>query len=171
MLRELEGVASCTRSTPLRVNTASWTANSVSVPWNMRPPIELYSPSVFSRTTQKSMSPGLRLASGDRHALEQAHRAAGSRTASKPRRIGISRPHSETWSGTPGQPTAPRKMLSNAFELLHAVVRHHRAGLAQALARPVVIGELELEAEAARRRLPARARPPARSPCRCRRPE
>src|SRR5438477_3220205 len=30
-----------------------------------RSPIEEYSPSVFSRTTQKSMSPGLRLASGD----------------------------------------------------------------------------------------------------------
>ena len=31
----------------------------------MRPPIAEYSPSVFSRTTQKSMSPGLRSASGD----------------------------------------------------------------------------------------------------------
>ena len=31
---------------------------------------------------------------------------------SKWRRIGINRPHSETWSGTPGKPTAPRKMAS-----------------------------------------------------------
>ena len=30
----------------------------------------------------------------------------------KARRIGMSRPHSETWSGTPGQPTAPRKIAS-----------------------------------------------------------
>ena len=28
------------------------------------------------------------------------------------RRIGISRPQSETWSGTPGKPTAPRKIAS-----------------------------------------------------------
>ena len=28
------------------------------------------------------------------------------------RRIGISRPHSETWSGTSGRPTAPRKIAS-----------------------------------------------------------
>ena len=31
---------------------------------------------------------------------------------SKPRRIGISRPQSEMWSGTPGQPTAPRNTAS-----------------------------------------------------------
>src|SRR6267378_2162814 len=45
-----------TRSTPLRVKTASCTANSFSVPWNMRPPSWLYSPSVFSRTTQKTIA-------------------------------------------------------------------------------------------------------------------
>ena len=28
------------------------------------------------------------------------------------RRMGIRRPQSETWSGTPGNPTAPRKMAS-----------------------------------------------------------
>ena len=31
------------------------------------------------------------------------------------RRIGISNPHSDTWSGTPGKPTAPRKIASAAF--------------------------------------------------------
>ena len=32
---------------------------------------------------------------------------------SKPRRIGISRPHSEMWSGTSGQPTAPSRIESD----------------------------------------------------------
>ena len=53
------------RSTPTRVITVCWVTNSRSVSGNMRPPTEEYSPSVFSRTTQKSISPGLRLASGD----------------------------------------------------------------------------------------------------------
>ena len=53
-----------TRSTPMRVNTVSCITTSRSVPGKMRPPIEEYSPSVFSRTTQKSMSPGFLLASG-----------------------------------------------------------------------------------------------------------
>ena len=39
------------RSTPLRVNVACCTTTSRSVPSNMRPPIDEYSPSVFSRTT------------------------------------------------------------------------------------------------------------------------
>src|ERR1700709_505085 len=43
--------------------TVCWVTNSRSVSGNMRPPTEEYSPSVFSRTTQKSISPGLRLAS------------------------------------------------------------------------------------------------------------
>ena len=37
---------------------------AVGWPAKMRPPMAEYSPSVFSRTTQKSMSPALRLASG-----------------------------------------------------------------------------------------------------------
>ena len=52
------------RSTPLRVKTVSWITTSRSVPSNIRPPTLEYSPSVFSRTTQKSMSPGSRPASG-----------------------------------------------------------------------------------------------------------
>ncbi|MNC86165.1 hypothetical protein D3C83_18030 [compost metagenome] len=52
------------RSTPWRENTACCVTNSRSVPAYMRPPTEEYSPSLFSRTTQKSMSPTLRLASG-----------------------------------------------------------------------------------------------------------
>ena len=39
------------RSTPWRVNTLCCDTNSRSVPSNIRPPTEEYSPSVFSRTT------------------------------------------------------------------------------------------------------------------------
>ena len=39
------------RSTPLRLKVESADAISRSVPSNMRPPMEEYSPSVFSRTT------------------------------------------------------------------------------------------------------------------------
>ena len=137
------------RSTPLRVKMACWMAISSSVPWNMRPPIELYSPSVFSRTTQKSISPGLRLASGRRHALEQTHRTqvhvlvevATDRDQQAPQRnvIGHARPAD-----------GAEKDALERLELLHAVVRHHLAGLHQAIARPVEIGELELEVEAPR---------------------
>src|SRR3981189_2566252 len=52
------------RSTPIRVITVCCVTNSRSVSGNIRPPTEEYSPSVFSRTTQKSISPGLRPASG-----------------------------------------------------------------------------------------------------------
>ncbi|KAG0906892.1 hypothetical protein G6F32_017055 [Rhizopus arrhizus] len=54
-----------TRSAPMRVNTLSWMTTSRSVPSNRRPPLLEYSPSVFSRTMKKSMSPGLRSANGD----------------------------------------------------------------------------------------------------------
>src|SRR5438270_5735712 len=47
------------RSVPRLEKTESWVANSFSVPAYMRPPAFEYSPSLFSRTTQKSMSPGL----------------------------------------------------------------------------------------------------------------
>ena len=85
---------------------------SRSVPGNMRPPIDEYSPSVFSRTTQKSMSPGLRPASGDG---TPGIRRTGRRLTywSNSRRNWISKPQSEMWSGTlAGQPTAPKKIAS-----------------------------------------------------------
>jgi hypothetical protein len=53
------------RSTPTRDITVSWMTISRAVPEYILPPIEEYSPSVFSRTTRKSISPGLRLASGE----------------------------------------------------------------------------------------------------------
>ena len=47
----------------------------------------------------------------------------------KLRRIGISRPQSETWSGTVGKPTAPRKIASWWRIWSSAVLRHHPAVL------------------------------------------
>ena len=96
------------RSTPLRLNTDSCTTISRSVPSNIFPPTAEYSPSVFSRTTTKSMSPGARLARGD--GMPGISRQGRRFTYwSKQRRNGISDPHSETWSGTvAGQPTAPK---------------------------------------------------------------
>ena len=89
----------------------SWTTTSSSVPSNIRPPTEEYSPSLFSRTIQKSMSPGLRSASGER--IPGMSRTGRKLTYCRNwRRIGISSPHSETWSGTFGKPTAPRKIAS-----------------------------------------------------------
>ena len=43
------------------------------------------------------------------------------------RRIGISRPHRETWSGTPGQPTAPSRTASYRAQRVQAVGRHQGA--------------------------------------------
>ena len=54
------------RSTPWRLNTLCCDTNSRSVSMNIRPPTEEYSPSVFSRTTKKSMSASVRPASGVR---------------------------------------------------------------------------------------------------------
>ncbi len=76
-----------------------------------RPPTCEYSPSVFSLTTQKSMSPGLFPASG--HGTPGSSRTGRRLTyCSNARRIGISSPHSDTWSGTPGNPTAPSRIAS-----------------------------------------------------------
>ena len=78
----------------------------------MRPPIDEYSPSVFSRTTQKSMSPGWRPASGQ--GTPGISRTGRRFTYwSNSRRNRISEPHSEMWSGIfSGQPTAPKKIAS-----------------------------------------------------------
>ena len=71
----------------------------------------------------------------------------------KPRRIGISSPHSETWSGTPGKPTAPRKIASNARSWSSPSSRHHAAGLrvaSRSSSRTCVHCEVEAEAPAGR---------------------
>ena len=56
------------------------------------------------------MSPGL-VRRAARHAREQPHRPQVD-VLLESRRIGISSPQSDTWSGTVGQPTAPRKIAS-----------------------------------------------------------
>ena len=71
-----------------------------------------YSPSVFSRTTKKSISPGFLPASGD---FTPGIRRTGRRFTywSNSRRNWISEPHSEMWSGRiDGMPTAPKKIAS-----------------------------------------------------------
>ena len=161
-----------TRSTPMRVMKVSWTANSRSVPANMRPPTLEYSPSVFSRTTKKSMSPGLRLASGQ--ATPGISRTGRRLTYwSNSRRNGTSEPHSETWSGTfAGQPTAPKKIASWPPICCFPVLRHHAAVLLVVFdAGEVEPVELECEAVLLAPPPRARARPPAPPPCRCRRRE
>ncbi|SAL04539.1 hypothetical protein AWB83_07035 [Caballeronia ptereochthonis] len=83
-----------TRSAPLRVKIDVCVTNSRSVPSNIVPPTDEYSPSVFSRTIMKSMSPALRLASGDG---TPSNRRAGRRLMywSNSRRNLSSEPHSE----------------------------------------------------------------------------
>jgi hypothetical protein len=100
-----------TRSQPLRVKMDCWIAISSGLPRKRRPPISEYSPSLFSRTTSMSMSAGPRPASGD---LTPFNSRTGRRLMYwwNSRRMGISRPQSDTWSGTPGKPTAPRKIDS-----------------------------------------------------------
>ena len=81
----------------------------------MRPPSEEYSPSVFSRITTKSMSPGWRPASGQG---TPGNRRTGRMLTywSKSRRNLSSEPHSEMWSGTlSGQPTAPKYRASKSL--------------------------------------------------------
>src|SRR6185295_13321262 len=86
------------RSTPMRVITVCCVTNSRSVYGNMRPPTEEYFPSVFSRTTQKSISPGLRLASGD--GTPGISRTGRKFTYwSNSLRNLINEPHNEMWSG------------------------------------------------------------------------
>ena len=99
-----------TRSIPTLVKTASWRATSLTVPRLNLPPTSLYSPSVFSLTIWKSIF-GTGSLRGD---SIPGSNTTGRRLIykSNSRLIGISRPHSETWSGTLGQPTAPRNMAS-----------------------------------------------------------
>ncbi len=82
------------RSTPRRVKMFVCMAISSSVPSKIRPPILEYSPSTFSRTTQKSISPGFAFFRGESTPFNMR---TGRRFTycSKLRRIGMSSPHSE----------------------------------------------------------------------------
>ena len=97
------------RSIPCRVKIACWEASSLGRPRYIRPPTSEYSPSTFSRTTTMSISASPASGPGTPGICRIGRRA---RYWSKVRRIGISSPHSEMWSGTPGAPTAPRKIAS-----------------------------------------------------------
>ena len=137
------------RSTPRRVKTVVCCTISCSVPSKLRPPIDEYSPSLFSRTTMKSISPGLRSASGERM---PGIRRTGRMLAycSNARRILMSRPQSETWSGTmAGQPTAPRKMAAWPRIWSSPSSGIMRAVLEIVVAAPGQLVPLELEAELA----------------------
>ena len=99
------------RSVPLRVKTAVCITTSSGVPARSRPPMPQYSPSVFSRTTTMSTSSGVRSRSGP--GMPGSSRIGRRFTdRSNAWRSGSSMFQSDTWSGTPGKPMAPRKMAS-----------------------------------------------------------
>ena len=133
-----------TRSVPRRVKTASWTASSSSVPWCRRPPISEYSPSLFSRTITMSTSAGVTSRSGEGM---PGHSRTGRRFTywRKARRIGISRPHSETWSGTSGPADRAEEDRVAVAQGVERVGRHHAAGLDEVVAAPRVLGQPQLE--------------------------
>ena len=82
------------RSQARRVKIFSWIAISNSVSRLSRPPTSEYSPSLFSRTMMKSMSPAFRPLSG--LVIPSSNRAGRRFTyCLNPRRIGISKPHRE----------------------------------------------------------------------------
>ena len=99
------------RLMPWRVKTDSWIAVSPGPPRPNLPPTSLYSPSLFSRTMTRSMARVSPPASGP---VTPANERTGRRLTycPKARRIGISRPQRDTWSGTSGQPTAPSSTAS-----------------------------------------------------------
>ena len=98
---------------PRRLNRASCTTVSSAVPAASVRPAPQYSPSVFSRTTTKSIERGVPAFRGE---SSPASSLTGRRFTywSKPWRMGSSSPRSETWSGTPGKPTAPSRMASQS---------------------------------------------------------
>jgi len=96
------------RSQPVSVNSADWTATSPPRPRaaSARPPSPAYSPSLFSRTTTQSSS-----GPASRSGLGTPGRKRTGRTLahwSRPWQIASRSPHRLTWSGTDGQPTAPK---------------------------------------------------------------
>ena len=159
------------RSQPLRVNIACCTAISSGVPL-VQPAADLRVLALVVLAHDHHVDVGRRR--GRRAAIARPEAAAPGRRLTycwKPRRIGISRPQSETWSGTPGKPTAPRKIASNFAELLEPVLRHHAAGLRVALAAPVERRPLEARSRSGGRPPRARACLRAPLPCRSRRRE
>ncbi|OQC27438.1 MAG: hypothetical protein BWX71_01379 [Deltaproteobacteria bacterium ADurb.Bin072] len=101
-----------TRLTPFLVNQPSWTAVSSWVPALSTAPFPQYSPSEFSLMTTKSISSDEVTFSGE---SRPARSLMGLRLMywSKPCLMGSSSPLIDTWSGTPGEPTAPSSIASH----------------------------------------------------------
>ncbi len=97
------------RSQPFSVNRAVCRATSLPGPRpaRLRPPKPAYSPSLFSRTTTQSSSVWSALRSGE---TTPGWKCTGRTLAhwSKFWQIRSRRPHRLMWSGTVGQPTAPK---------------------------------------------------------------
>ena len=95
------------RSTPARVMIETSVATSIGRPRWTRPPTPAYSPSEFSRTiTQSSSGPvtwrsGLVIPGSTRAGRTLAYWSNGWQIASL-------RPQRLMWSGTSGEPTAPK---------------------------------------------------------------
>ena len=97
------------RSQPTSVNRA--VSSATSPPWpralRLRPPMPAYSPSLFSRTTTQLVP----VSAGSRSGPRTPGRKVTGRTLahrSRPWQMASRRPHRLTWSGTLGQPTAPK---------------------------------------------------------------
>ena len=73
--------------------------------------------------------------------------------------MGISRPQSETWSGTPRMADGAEKNGVEGQELLEPVLGHHAAGLEIGLAAPVEVSARRARSQIAVRRSRARAMP------------
>ena len=97
------------RSQPFSVNSAVCSATSLPGPRadRLRPPSPAYSPSLFSRTTTQSRWVSSALRSGD---TTPGWKCTGRTLAhwSKFCVMFSRSPHSVMWSGTVGQPTAPK---------------------------------------------------------------
>ena len=96
------------------MKTACWTASSSSVSL-VEPAADLGVLALVVLPHDDHVDLGRR-AVGERRA-DAAEEPDGPRLTywRKVRRIGMRRPHRETWSGTPGAPTAPRKIASQAW--------------------------------------------------------
>ena len=106
------------------------------------------------------------------NALQEPDRAAGSRTGGRSARIGIKRPHSETWSGhARSADRAEEDRVAGLRSCSGPSSGIIRPVFAEALAAPVELGPRELEAEPSWPLPRGPAGPRARPRCRSRRRE
>ena len=165
---ELEGVAHDPVDAAAGEDASPGSRSLASVPSKLRPPTAEYSPSLFSRTTMKSMSPGSRSASGEwmpgisrtGRMLAYCWKLAPDRDQQPPERM---------LSGTPG--SRPRRGRSASCPLIWS---SPSSGIMRPCCEIVIAapGQLvPLEARCRTSGPPPRARgcPRAPPPCRCRR--